>query len=178
MNDGGAKAFNTLFNRYWRKAYKTAYEKVKSKEVAEEIVQDIFMMVWDKRGTLTITNFSLYLMAAVKYRAVDFIRSQLVKQKYWNYYKIFIPQTDDSTEKQVAFNELMSTIEESMESIPEKSRKIFYLNKLEGKSVKEIAHLLHLSEKAIEYHLTKSIKTLKLHIKDFILFILVFLREI
>jgi RNA polymerase sigma-70 factor (family 1) len=172
LNKGSEKAFDALFNRYWYKAYQAAYGKVKSKEIAEEIVQDIFMSLWDKRGTLTITNFSNYVKAAIKYQAVDFIRSKLVQQKYWNYYKAYIPQTDNSTEKKVAFNELMDTIEEGMVKIPEKSLRIFYLNRLEGKSVKEIANTLRLSEKAIEYHLTKSLKELKLHLKDFIFFII------
>lgn len=174
LNKGSDKAFDALYNRYWYKAYRAAYGKVKSKEIAEEIVQDIFMSLWDNRGSLVIINFSNYLMTAIRYRAVDFIRSKLVQRKYWDYYKSYIPQTDNSTEKKVAFNELMNNIEEGMVKVPEKSKKIFYLNKLEGKSVKEIARILHLSEKAIEYHLTKSLKELKLHLKDFIFFIILF----
>lgn len=174
LNEGSEKAFDELFRRYWHKAYQATYAKTKSKEIAKEIVQDIFMGLWDKRGSLAITNFSQYLRAAIKYRSIDFIRRKLVQQKYWDYYKAYIPQADNSTEKKVAFNELMDTIEESMDRIPDKSRRIFYLNKLEGKSVKEISGMLSLSEKAIEYHITKSLKELRLHLKDFTLLVLLF----
>ena len=37
-----------------------------------------------------------------------------------------------------------------------------------GRSVAEIAGLLKVSEKAIEYHLTKSLNELRVHLKDFI----------
>lgn len=169
LNEGSAEAFDILFETYWYKAYRTAYEKVKSRETAKEITQDFFMSLWDKRGNLAINNFSHYLKSSIKYRAIDFIRARIVQEKYWGYYKIFIPQNENSTEKIVAFNELVDTIEKGMIGVPEKSRKIFYLNRLEGKSVKEIAHIFHLSEKAIEYHLTRTLKVLRVHLKDFIL---------
>jgi RNA polymerase sigma factor (sigma-70 family) len=53
-----------------------------------------------------------------------------------------------------------------MEHLPKKAKRIFQLNRLEGRSISEIAKLLNLSEKAIEYHLTTSVKHLKLLIKD------------
>lgn len=169
------KAFDELFRRYWHAAYQAAFGKLKSKEQAEEIVQDIFMGVWNKRGNLSISNFSHYLMTAIKYKVVDHIRSQVVQQKYWDYYKAFIPQSDEATHNKVAFNELIEVIEKKMNALPEKSRRVFYLNRLEGRSVREIARLLKLSEKAIEYHLTRSLKELKLHLRDFILTILAFI---
>jgi RNA polymerase sigma-70 factor (family 1) len=174
LNLGDEKAFDILFDRYWYKAYEAAFAKIKSRETAEEIVQDIFMSLWDKRGTLAIQNFHSYLMSSIKYKSIDLIRIRMVQQKYWAYYKEYIPQSDDTTEKSVAFDELIETLEESIVNIPEKSRKIFFLNKLEGKSVKEIAQLLHVSEKAIEYHLTKSLKELRPYLKDFISVVLLY----
>jgi RNA polymerase sigma-70 factor (family 1) len=171
------KAFDELFRRYWHMAYQAAYIKLKSKEQAEEIVQDIFMGVWNKRGNLSILNFCHYLRSAIKYRVVDQIRSKVVQEKYWNYYKAFVPLTDEATDNTVAFDELMDVIDKKMETLPEKSRTVFYLNRLEGRSIHEIAALLKLSEKAIEYHLTRSLKVLKLHLRDFILTVFIFLNS-
>jgi RNA polymerase sigma-70 factor (family 1) len=171
------KAFDELFRRHWNTAYQAAYAKLKSKEQAEEIVQDIFMGVWNKRGSLSISNFPHYLRSAIKYQVVDHIRSQVVQHKYWDYYKAFIPQAEEATDNKVAFNELMDAIEQKMETLPEKSRKVFYLNRLEGRSIHEIAHLLKLSEKAIEYHLTRSLKILKVHLRDFILTVVILLTS-
>jgi RNA polymerase sigma-70 factor (family 1) len=170
------RAFDELFRRYWHIAYQSAYAKLKSKEQAEEIVQDIFMGIWNKSGSLSVSNFHHYLQSAIKYRVVDVIRSHVVQQKYWDYYKAFIPKADESTENKIAFDELMGVIEKKMETLPEKSRKVFYLNRLEGYSVREIANLLKLSEKAIEYHLTRSLKELKLHLRGFIWMVILLLR--
>jgi RNA polymerase sigma-70 factor (ECF subfamily) len=62
----------------------------------------------------------------------------------------------------------MASLEERVERLPDKSKKEFRLNHFEGYSVSEIANDLNLSEKAIQYHLTRSLKELRLHLKDFI----------
>jgi RNA polymerase sigma-70 factor (ECF subfamily) len=92
-----------------------------------------------------------------------------VQKKYWDYYKTFIPHQENLTERAVEFNELLEALEEKMEYLPEKSKKVFKLNRLEGHSIAEIANTLNLSEKAIQYHITRSLKELRLHLKDFII---------
>ncbi len=162
-------AFSELFKRYGRKVYKLAYCRVRSREAAEEIVQNLFISLWDKRTTLSINNISSYFYAAVKHKALNILESRIVHKKYWDYYKNFIPHQENLTERTVEFNDLMEAIEERMEYLPEKSKKVFTLNRLEGHSITEIANTLNLSEKTIRYHLTRSLKELRLHLKDFIL---------
>lgn len=162
-------AFSELFKRYWRKAYNMAYSRVRSKEVTEEIIQDLFVTLWDKRASLSISNMSSYLFIAIKNKALNFIEAQIVHQKYWDYQKKFILQQEHATEKTVEFNELMGAIEEGMGCLPEKSKKVFRLNRLEGHTISETADLLKLSKKAIQYHLTRSLKEMRLHLKDYIL---------
>lgn len=162
-------AFSELFKRYGKKVYEMAYSRIRSKETAEEIVQNLFICLWDKRNKLSINNISSYFFAAVKHRTLNIIESKIVHKKYWDYYKKFIPQHENLTERTVEFNELMEAIEERMECLPEKSKKVFVLNRLEGHSVTEIANALNLSEKTIQYHITRSLKELRLHLKDFII---------
>lgn len=169
---GNEMAFAELFKQYWRKAHGLAHSKVHSKEVAEEIVQDLFITLWDKRATLQINNFSSYLYTTVKNKSLNYIEACVVREKYWAYYKAFAPQYDESTEKDVAYNELVEAIENEMSHLPEKSKKVFRLNRLEGRSIPEIASALNLSEKAIEYHITRSLKQLRLHLKDYMLSII------
>jgi RNA polymerase sigma-70 factor (family 1) len=163
------KAFEEIFNRYWSKVYGIAYSLVRSREVTQEIVQGLFISLWDKRASLAINNLLSYLTTAARHRALDVIESQLVRQKHWDYYKSFIPQQACTTEQDVTFNELVVAIEEKLELLPEKSKTVFMLNRMEGRSVQEIANILNLSEKAIQYHLTKSTKELRLHLKDYII---------
>lgn len=163
------KAFAELFKRYWKKVYAMTYSMVRSEKPTQEIVQDIFISLWDKRFTLSINHLPSYLYVTVKNKTLNHIASQITREKYWNYYKQFIPLQEDVTANAVEFNELMEALEDGIEHLPEKSKKVFRLNHLEGHSISEIANLLNLSEKAIRYHLTQSVKKLRLHLKDYIL---------
>jgi RNA polymerase sigma-70 factor (family 1) len=176
LKSGNEKAYDELFRRYWDKAFNAAYSKLKSKALAEEIVQDIFMDLWNKRASLSIESFSKYLYSSIRYQALNKIRSQLVHEKYWEYYRAFIPVDERTTEKTVHFNDLLNSVETCLNQLPLKTKKVFYMNKLEGRSLKEIARAMRLSEKAIEYHLTRSLKELKLYLRNtFLVSILSFL---
>lgn len=168
FQEGDEIAFNQLFNTYWKKVFIIAYSKVRSKENAEEIVQDVFIKLWEIRKDIKINNFSAYLYTCIKNRCLNYIERQIIHKKHWNYYRQFIQQFDDSTTKDITFNNLMEAFNKGVEHIPEKSRKVFKLKHLEGKSAKEIAKMMNLSEKAIEYHSTNSIKKLRTYLKEFV----------
>jgi RNA polymerase sigma-70 factor (family 1) len=179
LQDGDEGALTLIFQRYWKRLYYLALRKTGSHEIAEEMVQDLFADLWDKRPTLfqqSREGFSLpaYLTTAVKHKVLNHIRSQVYTKSYFNYYKTAFANDEKSTEQQVEYDQLTDALEEGLEKLPEKSKQVFKLNRLEGRTIQEIAHLLNLSEKAIEYHLTKSLKTIRLHLKDYMLFIFFF----
>ena len=163
------KAFETLFDRYWYRMFKYALSVIRSREEAEEIVQELFAGLWQKRQELDILNLSHYLFVAVRRKIIDRARAKFTQAKYWEYYKIHIPEYDSSTEDAVAYNELTHELETAIGNLPEKSQKIFRLSRFEGWSVPEISRSLKLSERAIEYHITRSLAHLRLHLRKFIL---------
>lgn len=168
MRNGSVEAFEQIFKRYWHSLYILAKSKVRGHQEAEEIIQNIFSTLWEKRETLLITNLSMYLQKSVRNRVLNLIREKITQQKYWDYYKTFIPDLS-VTENSAAFNDLNEAVEEAVNLLPEKSREVFKLSRIEGRTNAEIANLLHLSEKAIEYHLTRSLRKLRLHLRDHIL---------
>lgn len=168
LRNGSVSAFEQIFRLYWKPLYSIANSKLNSHDDAEEVIQCIFSAMWEQKEKLHIDNLSAYLQTAVKNRIINMIRSRITQQKYWDYYKNFIPESQNTTENSVAFDDLTQGLEAAVNLLPEKSRKVFKLSRMEGRSNTEIANLLKLSEKAIEYHLTKSLREIRLHIKDYI----------
>ena len=168
LRKGCVHAFEQLFQKHWGPLYRIAKAKLRSHDEAEEVLQHIFSRLWEKRQSLLITNLSYYLQTALRNHILNMIRDKIPQEKYWNYYKTFIPQQLDVTDKVVAFDDLNDAVELAVSHLPERSRQVFRLSKLEGRTNAEIASLLHVSEKAIEYHLTKSLKELRIHLKDYI----------
>ena len=168
MREGNEEAYAGLFNRHWDRVYNMVYARISDRIVTEEMAQEIFMKLWDKRAALAIDNFSAYLYTCVKHRCINYIESKIARRKHWEYYKVFLPRQDDSTNRAIAFNDLTEALEKGLNTIPRKSKIIFRLNRFEGKSIKQIARQMNLSEKAIQYHLTRSARELRLYLKEFL----------
>ena len=162
------KAFETLFDRYWEKAHYLATSKLKSKEIAQEIVHDLFLSFWQRRHSLQVENFSHYIQVAIKYKTITYINHQLSKNKYLNDYHHQLQLHEDETLRRVEYNDLLKALEDGIKELPEKTQEVFRLSRMEGRSVTEIANQLNVSEKAIEYHITRSRKELRFYLKDFL----------
>lgn len=165
LREGDQEAFSQIFKKYWCHLYTSAYSKVHSKEIAEEIVQELFVCLWDKRNLLLITNLGHYLNSSLKNKCIDHIRKKATQDKYFEYCKKHFPPLVANEE---SVDELQGVLEKGLSELPEKTRRIFIMNRLEGVPNSEIARTNHLSEKSVEYHVTKSIKQLRNYLRDFL----------
>ena len=165
LRAGSLEAYNHIFKLYWKTLYRVANGKLRSKLEAEEVVQELFVALWEKRETLLIGNLSVYLNTAVRNRVISRIRTKLREQKHWDYYYSFFPTSSEDTEQSVLFCDLNKTINDIVLKLPAKTRQVFKANWLDGKSLAEVSHQLNISEKNAEYHLTKSLKSIRDHLK-------------
>lgn len=173
LRAGVPEALTELFRRFWKPLYLQAYYKLQSHETAEEIVQDLFTELWDKREHLLRRQaddpqLSAYLQRAVRNRILNHIRRKVYDQKYWQYCKEFLPASTNGTAEMAEYNDLQEKLQGAIERLSEKTREIFVLHKLKGIPVVQISRQLNLSEKAIGYHLTKSVREIRTHLRDFI----------
>jgi RNA polymerase sigma-70 factor (ECF subfamily) len=167
LHAGDADAFKEIYNRYWKKLYHTALAKTHTQQIAEELVQTIFMAVWEKRATAPIEQLESYLMRAMKYKIINYIQSVLVKEKYLKVINEDIIKEENDSEALALLHELNLAIHTAIEKLPAKTKAIFKLSREENHTIQEIAQLMNLSEKAVEYHITQSLKLMRLHLKDF-----------
>ncbi|OUJ75500.1 hypothetical protein BXP70_05675 [Hymenobacter crusticola] len=166
------EAFGEIYRRYCYRLFTLAYGKLKSREVAEELVQDLFESLWSKRATATIQQLDYYLFSALRYRIINYIKAQKVRAGYELFCRVSLSETDTNTEDSLALDDLNSAFAAGLRQLPEKSREVFRLSRLEHYTVSEISARVHLSEKTVEYHLTKSLKLLRSYLREFLLILL------
>jgi RNA polymerase sigma-70 factor (ECF subfamily) len=167
-------ALREIYLRYWKNLYLTALKKIRCKEVAEELVQNVIVSLWSNRKVTVVRNLEGYLKVAIKYQVINFIKAKLYQDKKSREVMTAEEYEQSLGETGMCAKELSTAIDNAILQLPEKTRQVFNLSRFEEQSVKEIARTMNISEKAVEYHITKSIKILKVHLKDFILFELVF----
>lgn len=159
LQSGDEQAFTEIYNRYWERLLAIGYYHTQNKQAAEDVVHEVMMSLWMRTDQLQIQSLNAYLGTAVKFA----VFKNIVREK-----KFFqILEEKEPTES-------ITTIEQGLdakfleeyfkgiiEQLPEKARLIFHYSRNEELSVKAIAHKLDLSPKAVEYHITKALKTLR-----------------
>lgn len=169
LSDGDELALKFLYDRYWQKLYEYVVYKVEWQEVAEDIVQDIFINLWNKRSELSVQKVESYLFTAAKYKIIDVIRSDLRRNYHESYHSYYSNSFQLDIDENIAYNELENAINEGLEMLPEKSREIFKLNRLEHLSVKEVAVKLNIPLRTVEYHLANALRKMQFYLKDYLI---------
>jgi RNA polymerase sigma-70 factor (ECF subfamily) len=161
-------AFEEIYNRFWTKLYLKALKKTSSKETAEELVQDIFLTLWLGRKQLILTaSLDVYLFSSLRYKIISFYRSRLVRTRFAQNQAAAALPAENATESQVLLTEMQLCLDAGLNQLPEKSREVFNLSRIGNLSNKEIGERLLISDKAVEYHITKAIKMLRIYLKDY-----------
>jgi RNA polymerase sigma-70 factor (family 1) len=162
-------AFKEIYSRNWQRLYYTATNKINSREVAEDIIQTVFTDLWDKRLHHTIQNIGGYLDAAVKYQVINYIKAVVSKTVHLSNFSERQRIDENDADLFLLVRELNNAIDKAIAQLPQKTQTIFRLSRFEKQSNKDISRIMDLSEKAVEYHITQSLKILRLHLKDFML---------
>ena len=161
-------AFAEIYARYGLLLIEQAFRKVNSREAAEEIVQDLFTALWHKRATADIQKLPEYLGTAIKYRVINLIKSKLTHEGYLAYCRTVANEADHRTEHDLAAADLAAALRRGLGRLSGHTREVFQLSRLEHQTVPQIAVRLKLTPKAVEYHLTRALKYLRVSLKEFL----------
>nr|WP_295922783.1 RNA polymerase sigma-70 factor [uncultured Dyadobacter sp.] len=168
LGDDDGIAFREIYQRYWKKMYLVALRKMGDHEVVESIVQDVFLRLWERRQVVRADNLEAYLVTAVKYTCINYIKSEMVHEKYVSHAYAGATDTICSTEDQLNADELMNNIEARLRHFPEKAQTIFRLHRLENRSTREIATQINMPQRTVEHHLSLVVKALRFYLKDYL----------
>jgi RNA polymerase sigma-70 factor (family 1) len=160
---GEGAAFTEIYHRYWKKLLTVAINKTGGNiEEAEEIVQDIFVSLWSRREKLELTSsLEHYLAASVKYQIIKSLAKKDLLRRYTVHNQSTASGSDNSTQDWLDFEELQSRLEALVAALPEKCQLVYRMSRESGYSQKKIAGELSISEKTVEAHLGKALKSLR-----------------
>jgi RNA polymerase sigma-70 factor (ECF subfamily) len=171
LKQGDKQAYEKIYHTFSKELLLAAYKKTGDKLIAEEIVQNIFISLWERKEELNISNLHGYLFGAMKFAVINHIRSLVMENKYMEYQSLTYSENDQDTHHQIELHDLSSLIEQSLNSLPEKTQEVFRLSRFQHQSTKAISASMNISEKAVEYHITQSIKRIREYIKNFYIFL-------
>jgi RNA polymerase sigma-70 factor (family 1) len=160
-------SFKRLYVFYYGKLFSLAKSFVKFDELAEEITNDVFLNLWIKRAGLTeINNFTFYCYTAIKNKSLTCISKGQANNINIDQLHLDIADTSATGEDKVACADLTKIINHSLGKLSEPCRIVFKLVKEDGLKYREVAELLDISVKTVEYHIGNALKTLSKGIEN------------
>jgi RNA polymerase sigma-70 factor (ECF subfamily) len=159
LKKGDYNAYTLLMNNYYKNlcGYANLFTKDPSK--SEDIVQNVFVKLWVYRKKVD-SNIPIkrYLHKSVYNEFIDQYRKNKsvisLEEIHLSTINTIIDDNSFDIEK------LMTRVNNEIEKLPEKCKKVFILNKKEGLTHDEIAEYLQISKKTVEGHITRAFKIL------------------
>ncbi|MDR6782065.1 RNA polymerase sigma-70 factor (family 1) [Pedobacter africanus] len=161
------KTFETIYNLYWEKVYAVCYNNIREIEPAREMVQDIFKSLWERRLQLELENVNNYLIRSAKFKTFEYIRNKTNQQKHICIKYQDCSHSSNCTEERVLFNNLKEKVNILVDTLPCQCRRVYKMSREQGLSNKEIASALLITERAVEYHITRALSVLRLKLSNY-----------
>lgn len=171
-----SREFDKIYERNYRRSFLFAKSYVHDDLVAEDIAAESLFKFWqicrDKKEEVS----EAMLVTILKNKSIDYLRSSIHKQVSLDEMnelvvknlEIQISSLESCEPYELFSKEINTIVIKTLNTLPELTREIFLLSRSKNLSVKEIAERKYLTPKAVEYHITKSLKVLRIALKDYL----------
>ncbi|TRZ41875.1 RNA polymerase sigma factor [Robertkochia solimangrovi] len=162
LRNGDVNAYKYLIDRYHHRLCAYATGILRNAGNSEDIVQNVFLRLWRKRDKIQVeSSLNSYLYKSVFNECMDFKKkSSTVNEVDEEHVKIIQTVTFELVEEH-EFKNLMTQVDEAIDSLPDKCKEIFVLSKKEGLTNQEIAEYLKISIKTVEGQMSKALRQLR-----------------
>ncbi|WP_025764568.1 RNA polymerase sigma-70 factor [Dyadobacter tibetensis] len=164
------KAFEALYRIYSIQVFNYIHAKLQDREVAQDLTQDLFVNLWHRRHQLEISKLGAYLFGAAKHLIISYYRKQLSRERQTDYFVKQHPITEETTYQDTLVMDLRGRYQQALELLPLKCRQVYLLSR-NGHSNREVATELGISEKTVEQHISKALRTLRTYLQDHLVYL-------
>ena len=162
-------AFSELYVRYKDKLYYFCLHLLKSKEEANDIVQEIFIRLWESRSFINPElSFSSFLYTMARNRILNYFRDIDIDEKVKQILSAQKITEEEAIDSKIIYTEYQMILQNAISQLPPQRQMIFNMSRIESMSHKEIAALLEMTTKGVEFHISKSTRALRLALKDYL----------
>ena len=158
-------ALETIFHRYYESLCRFGFTYINELDIVEETVSDVFFQLWNSgKHLLEIRNPKPYLYVVVKNKllasvtTVNLVRPLSPGEENRHISSPSIEQQIIDQEEREIFGR---KIEKILNQVPEKSRQVFEMSRLDGLKYKEISEILGISIKTVENHMAYALKIIR-----------------
>lgn len=182
------KKLNKIIRQYEKPLIQFAFSYIGDSGASEDYVLESFMEYWTNKEKLSDKNMLAiltYILTTIKHKCLNHLRHQkycdqasdtIHELHQWEL-NLQINSLSSCEPKELFKSEIFSIVEETLNKLPPNTKKIFLMSRYENKSRKEIAEIMNMSSKGVEYHISKALAELRANLKDYLFFIFLTLNN-
>lgn len=158
------KVFERLFREYSKTIRNFIFFKCGDEVQADDYTQDAFVKLWKNCSKVPIEKVKSFLFTVVKNDFFNFIAHQKVVLKFQETVQSRVD--GESPEFLMQEKEFHQKLNDAINSLSDKQREVFLLNRIEKMKYREISELLGISQKAVEKRMHQAMLHLREKIKN------------
>jgi RNA polymerase sigma-70 factor (family 1) len=160
ISDGDEKAFSVLYTHFAPRLRNYVYRMIRSDADSEEVIQEIFIRIWLSRDKLPeIEKAQAWIFTITARLCLQYFRKKSNEQKKLMNWK---PGGDPQTPVQILdVHEITRVVQTALQGLPEKTGRIYRLNREQGLAPAEIAQSLAISVGTVKNQLTAANKYIR-----------------
>ena len=182
VSEADENAFGYLFKTYSNRLGHFIMRLTESEQLTQEIVQDVFLKIWVNRNALPgIACFDAYLFTIARNHAFNCLK-QIAREK--NRKREWVNNVLNlavNNPEQDAIADHGKLIDDAIELLPPRQKKVYLMSRKEGLKQEEIATQLNISLETVKKHMVLALRFLKNHLRTnssfFLLVIAGFFQE-
>ena len=154
------KTFETLFKQNFVAVTAYCNKYVRDTEEAKDLAHRAFMKVWEKREAVPEgSNVKALTYRIAHNLSINYIRDH---KKFCDEEELQTVESENSdADNDIKAAELEAAVIDTINHMPEKSKKVFLMSRYEQLSYNDIADKLGISIKTVEAHITTALKLLR-----------------
>ncbi len=162
LHKNNEAAFEELYQLTHQKIYNFIYRYVKDSSSTKELTQQFFVKLWMKRKDLK-SNKPLegQIFTIARNMVIDELRKRARENRLVQNWADLQGQVSNCTEDAIYYQDLQEQLTAAIETLPQKRKQIFQLNRIQGLTYKEIAEELSISPKTVEKQMSKALKVMQ-----------------
>ena len=154
------KTFETLFKQNFVAVTAYCNKYVRDTEEAKDLAHRAFMKVWEKREAVPEgSNVKALTYRIAHNLSINYIRDH---KKFCDEEELQTVESENSdADNDIKAAELEAAVIDTINHMPEKSKKVFLMSRYDQLSYNDIARQLGVSIKTVEAHISAALKLLR-----------------
>lgn len=160
---GNEEAFEELYAQYYPRLYSYTVLQTRSKDLAGEIVHDVFLNIWRRHTTFTLsTTLASYLYVSVRNRALNArkisARDADISMSNPEDYAASVPINPSD---EIENKDLIERVWLEVATLPDNRREALTLSWRHGLKPEEIASVMGISTASVKMHISRGMQALR-----------------